>query len=39
MTRHYSTKDSFRQMPNTLLTRFFQEHAPGADERAFYADL
>jgi len=25
MARHYSTKDCFRQMPNILPTRFFQE--------------
>ena len=24
MTRHYSTKDFFRQMPNALLARYFQ---------------
>ena len=24
MARHYSTKDFFRQMPNVLLTRYFQ---------------
>ena len=23
MTRHYSTRDFFRQMPNALLTRYF----------------
>jgi hypothetical protein len=27
MTRHYSTKDFFRQMPNVLLKRFFQGHS------------
>jgi hypothetical protein len=26
MTRHYSTKDFFRQMPNALLARYFQGH-------------
>lgn len=25
MDRHYSTKDIFRQMPNALLARYFQE--------------
>jgi hypothetical protein len=25
MARHYSTKDFFRQMPNALLARYFQE--------------
>ena len=25
MARHYSTKDFFRQMPNTLLARYFHE--------------
>lgn len=25
MTRHYSTKDFFRQMPNALLARYFHE--------------
>jgi hypothetical protein len=25
MARHYSTRDFFRQMPNTLLARYFQE--------------
>jgi hypothetical protein len=24
MTRHYSTKEFFRQMPNALLARYFQ---------------
>jgi len=26
MTRHYSTKEFFRQMSNALLTRYFQGH-------------
>jgi len=26
MTRHYSTKSFFRQMPNALLARYFQRH-------------
>ena len=25
MARHYSTKDFFRQMPNALLARYFQD--------------
>jgi hypothetical protein len=25
MARHYSTKDFFRQMPNTLLARYFEK--------------
>jgi hypothetical protein len=25
MARHYSTRDFFRQMPNALLARYFQE--------------
>ena len=25
MTRHYSSKDFFRQMPNALLARYFHE--------------
>ena len=25
MARHYSTKDFFRQIPNTLLARYFQD--------------
>ena len=25
MPRHYTTRDFFRQMPNALLARFFQE--------------
>ena len=32
MTRHYSTKDFFRQTPNALLARYFQE-------RGLFADL
>lgn len=32
MTRHYSTKDFFRQMPNRLLARYFQE-------RGLFAEL
>ena len=32
MTRHYSTKDFFRQMPNALLARYFQE-------RGLFGDL
>ncbi len=27
MTRHYSTRDVFRQMPNALLARYFAESA------------
>jgi hypothetical protein len=27
MTRHYSTKDFFRHMPNALLARYFAGHA------------
>ena len=26
MARYYSTKGSFRQVPNTLLTHYFEEH-------------
>ena len=25
MPRHYSTRDFFRQMPNVLLARYFQD--------------
>ena len=32
MTRHYSTKEFFRQMPNVLLARYFQE-------RGLFCDL
>jgi hypothetical protein len=32
MARHYSTKDFFRQMPNALLARYFQE-------RGLFGDL
>lgn len=32
MARHYSTKEFFRQMPNELLARFFQE-------RGFFEEL
>lgn len=32
MARHYSTRDFFRQMPNALLARYFQE-------RELFADL
>jgi hypothetical protein len=31
MARHYSTKDFFRQMPNTLLARYFQERGQFGD--------
>lgn len=31
MARHYSTKDFFRQMPNTLLARYFQGQGLFAD--------
>ncbi|MDA8164491.1 MAG: hypothetical protein M0017_05610 [Desulfobacteraceae bacterium] len=31
MARHYSTKDFFRQMPNALLARYFQEQELFAD--------
>ena len=26
MTRHYTTRDFFRQMPNRLLARYFEAH-------------
>lgn len=32
MTRHYSTREFFRQMPNRLLARYFQE-------RGLFAEL
>ena len=31
MARHYSTRDFFRQMPNALLARYFQDKAPFGD--------
>jgi len=48
MTRHYTTRDFFRQMPNALLARFFQERGllktfdfaamPDSKPNALFAD-
>ena len=38
MARHYSTKDFFRQMPNTLLARYFHARGNSAIPCSFAAN-
>ncbi len=38
MARHYSTKDFFRQMPNTLLARYFHQRGNSAIPCSFAAN-